>query len=119
MVATSALETVGDYIMEARVLLQDLYTPYRYGDAELVFALNTALQEVRRLRADLLLPSFDIPYFPATPTTTKVDFEPMYRNALVYYIVGRAQLRDDEATTDARAASLLTKFTAQMLSISS
>lgn len=117
--ATSALETVGDYIAEARVLLQDLFTPYRYTDAELVSALNTALLEVRRLRSDLLLPSFDIPFYPATPTTTKVLFEPMYRNALVYYIVGRAQLRDDEATTDARAAALITKFTAQMLSISS
>jgi hypothetical protein len=117
--ATSALETVGDYIAEARVLLQDIYVPYRYADAELVSALNTALLEVRRLRADLLLPSFDIPYYPATPTTTKVPFEPMYRNALVYYIVGRAQLRDDEANVDARAASLITKFTAQMLSISS
>jgi hypothetical protein len=29
------------------------------------------------------------------------------------------QLRDDESTTDARAASLLTKFVAQMLTIES
>ena len=48
-----------------------------------------------------------------------IPFEPMYRSSLVYYMVGRAQLRDDEATTDARAASLLTKFTQQMLIINS
>ena len=29
----------------------------------------------------------------------KVPIDPIYRPALVYYMVGRAQLRDDEATT--------------------
>jgi hypothetical protein len=45
--------------------------------------------------------------------------DPMYRSALVYYIVGRAQLRDDESTTDQRASALLTKFVGQMLTIQS
>lgn len=121
MAVTSELETIGAYLTEARALLQDQYTPYRYPDADLVRAMNIGLQEVRRLRADLLLPSFDIPWFDSTGTidatfkAKAVPFEPMYRSALVYYIVGRAQLRDDENTTDARAGSLLTKFTAQML----
>jgi len=34
-------------------------------------------------------------------------------------MVGRMQLRDDEATADARAASLMVKFVSQMLSIQS
>jgi len=118
----AALDKVSDYLVEARRLLQDEVSPYRYPDKDLVDALNGALLEVRRLRADLLLPSFDIPFFPATGTidaAAPVPFEPMYRTSLLYYIVGRAQLRDDEATVDARAASLLGKFTAQMLTISS
>ena len=92
---------------------------------ELLQALNIAFTEVRRLRPDLFLPNFVIPHFqytevePPPVKTTPVPFEPMYRMALVYYMVGHAQLRDDESTTDARAASLLTKFAAQMLTIQS
>ncbi len=119
------LGTVGQYLEESRRLLQDEFTPYRYPDDDLVDALNIALLEARRLRADLFLPAFDMPYFDpaagaiATTKTKDVPFEPMYRQSLVYYIVGRAQLRDDESTTDARAASLMTKFTAQLLTITS
>ena len=119
-----ALGTVGQYLEESRRLLQDEFTPYRYADDDLVDALNIGLLEARRLRADLFLPLFDIPWFDPTKTTApdlakKVTFDPMYRQSLVYYIVGRAQLRDDESTTDARAASLMTKFTAQLLTITS
>lgn len=116
-----ALETVGDYINETRVLLQDLYDPYRYSDAELVSGLNIAMLEARRLRADLFLPVFDIPYLsPGTINlTAKVAMDPMYRPAIVYYMVGRAQLRDDESTTDQRSAAFLQKFTSQLMVIAS
>ena len=119
-----ALETVGAYLEEARRLLQDEFTPYRYPDDDMIDALNIALLEARRLRADLFLPAFEIPWFDPTKLSAAdlakpLPFDPMYRQSLVYYIVGRAQLRDDESTTDARAASLMTKFTAQMLMIQS
>ena len=124
----AALDTVGQYLQEARRLLQDEVTPYRYEDDDLVDALNIGLMEARRLRADLFLPLFDLPFFapPAdhvaadsTLKATPVTMDPMYRPALVYYIVGRAQLRDDESTTDQRASALLTKFVGQMLTIQS
>ena len=123
-----ALETVAQYLEEARRLLQDEIVPYRYPDDDLVDALNIGLMEARRLRADLFLPLFDLqwvdpgpaagPVPPAT-LTTPVTLDPMYRPSLVYYMVGRMQLRDDESTTDARAGALLTKFTAQLLTIQS
>jgi hypothetical protein len=124
MAVTAALQTVGQYLEESRRLLQDEIAPYRYPDDDLVDALNIGLLEARRLRADLFLPLFDIPWFDpaATIATTKdmpVTLDPMYRQSLVYYIVGRAQLRDDEPTVDQRAASLMTKFTAQLLTIQS
>ncbi|HVQ52141.1 MAG TPA: hypothetical protein VMS92_19020 [Mycobacterium sp.] len=122
MAATSALETVGQYLTEARRLLQDQIVPYRYPDADLVDALNVGLMEARRVRADLFLPVFTMPWFDPSGTidTTKaVPLDPMYRSSFVYYIVGRAQLRDDEGTTDQRAAALLTKFTAQLLTVQS
>ena len=115
----AALENVSQYITEARRLLQDLNVPYRYPDADLVDALNIGLLEARRLRADLFLPLFTIESFIPTETNKPVTFEPMYRQSLVYYIVGRMQLRDDEGTTDARAGALLTKFTSQLLTIAS
>ena len=118
----AALETVGQYLKECRVLLQDEHVPYRYEDAELVEAMNIALMEARRLRADLFLPLFDVPYFDSSGVIdeeAKVTLDPMYRSSLVYYVVGRAQLRDDEATTDQRASAMLGKFTQQLLSIAS
>lgn len=121
----AALENVGQYLTEARRLLQDEHDPFRYPDADLVDALNIGLLEARRLRADLFLPIFTIEWFdpsktaPGTDLDKKVTFDPMYRQTLVYYMVGRMQLRDDEGTTDARAGALLTKFTQQLLTIAS
>lgn len=118
-----ALETVGQYLDEARRLLQDEYSnAYRYPDKDLVEALNIGLMEARRLRPDLFLPLFEVPFVDTAGTidkAVKITLDPMYRSSLVYYVVGRAQLRDDEPTTDQRAGGLLQKFLAQMLTISS
>lgn len=118
----AALETVGQYLSEARVLLQDTVEPYRYETKDLIDCLNTGMLEARRLRADLFLPRFQIPWTdPVTADVSgvKVPLDPMYRPSLVYYIVGRAQLRDEEATTDQRAAGLMGKFTSQLLTVNS
>lgn len=114
-----ALDTVADYIAHARVLLQDTVSDYRYSDAELVDNLNMGLLEMRRLRPDLMIASFGttIPLYSELSTGTAVACDPQYRPALLYYICGQAQLRDDEATTDSRATVFLNKFTAQMLTI--
>jgi hypothetical protein len=117
-----ALDTVGQYIAESRRLLQDTIEPYRYPDVDVVEALNIAMLEARRVRADLFLPLFDIPYFDTAGTIDKtktVTLDPMYRQSVVYYIVGRIQLRDDEQTQDSRAVALMTKFTAQLLTVPS
>lgn len=118
----AALETVGQYITESRRLLQDQVAPFRYPDADIVDALNIGLLEARRLRADLFLPLFDLPWFNTggtIDTNLPVPMDPQYRSAFLYYVVGRMQLRDDENTTDQRASALLTKFVGQMLTIQS
>jgi len=116
-----ALDTVGQYLEEARRLLQDERVPYRYPDEDLVDALNIGLLEARRLRADLFLPLFEVPWIdPASITmATPITMDPMYRPSLVYYIVGRAQLRDDEPTVDQRASALMGRLTAQLLTVAS
>jgi len=116
------LETVGQYLEESRRLLQDEVVPYRYPDKDLVVAMNIGLQEARRLRADLFLPLFEVPYVSTSgtiDTNATITLDPMYRSSLIYYIVGRIQLRDDEPTTDQRAGALLQKFMQQLLVVNS
>lgn len=111
-----ALETVEDYVREARVLLQDQVETYRYSDDELVQALNMGILTAKRLRPDLFLD------FDETPSFTDVDdtafeMDELYRVPFVYFMVGHAQLRDEEDTQDTRAAAFLGKFTSQMLAM--
>jgi hypothetical protein len=114
-----ALDTVADYIADARVLLQDAVEPYRYPNAELVENLNLGLLEMRRLRPDLMMATFrsSIPKYSSTSTSTAVACDVQYRMALLYYICGQAQLRDAEEVQDARSAAFLARFTAQMLTL--
>jgi hypothetical protein len=108
-----ALLTVIDYVNEARVLLQDTLVPFRYKDEELVSALNLALTQAHRLRRDLFLKYSATPNYPVV-AATEVDIDEGYRRAILFFICGHAQLRDEEETTDARAAAFLQSFTAQM-----
>ena len=50
----AALDTVADYVNYARVLLQDqVNSPYRYPDADLLMALNMAFPEAKKLRPEM------------------------------------------------------------------
>jgi hypothetical protein len=107
-----ALDTVSDYVNRARVLLLDEVVPFRYPDNDLVNSLSEAFLEIRRLRPDIVLPYFraDLPDFRVTNMDEEVPMDPQYRVALVYYICGQAQLRDEENTQDSRASAFLQKF---------
>lgn len=110
----AAYDTVGKIIDAARILLQDTRAgAYRYDDPSLILHLNDAVLEARRIRPDLFLPSYAVP----AEYTSKTDLftlELMYRPAFVYYVAGKAQLRDDETGQDGRATVLLNKFVAQL-----
>jgi hypothetical protein len=109
----AALDTVAKVISEARVLLQDtVNSPYRYSDPELLSALNQAFPEAKRIRPDLFL-SLTMPEYTVVDTTA-ISLNEMYRMALVYYIAGRAQLRDDEDVQDQRAAAFLQMFATKL-----
>ena len=54
------LNTVADYINDARTLLQDMIPEYRYDDPSLLRALNVALLETRRIRPDLFVFNLDV-----------------------------------------------------------
>lgn len=109
----AALDTVADYVSYARVLLQDeVDSPYRYPTANLVLGLNLSLPEAKLLRPDLFITN-TLPSFTSADTTA-VACDPMYRIALVYYMCGQAQLRDDEEVQDQRAAAFLNMFTSKL-----
>ena len=112
---TNALATVADYVSSARVLLQDTYGPnYRYPSLDIVNALNFGLMRARQLRADLfILSDGAVPYY-TDENDAPVPFEVMYREGLLNFIVGQIQLRDDEDTTDIRAAALKNAFVTQL-----
>lgn len=110
------LDTVQDYVREARVLLQDQVSPYRYPDADLVSALNLGILTARRLRPDLFIGVSTPPSFSVVDTTT-FAMDVQYRVPFVYFIVGHAQLRDEEDTQDQRSAAFIGKFTQQLLGL--
>lgn len=119
----AVLDTVSDYLSSARTLLQDLVIPYRYSDADLVADLNMAISEIVTMRPDLYmreLRNSTVPtaYSSGSPSTP-VSVDLRYRVAVLDYIVGHAQLRDDEETSDKRAAALLALFQAKLRGVTS
>lgn len=117
-----ALGYLSDYITAARTLLQDEIEPVRYSDGELAEALGLALYEARRMRPELFLGRMDnLPDIgrDTPPATTVIDFDPMYRLALVFFMVGHVMLRDEEEVQKADAAGYLNRFVAKLLSLAS
>jgi hypothetical protein len=110
------LATVQNYVSSARTLLQDSVEPYRYPDADLVEGLNFAILEARKMRPDLFLGQTTLESF-STSDSTAVTIDEQYRVAFVYYMVGHAQLRDDEGEQDARASAFLAKFTQKLAAL--
>jgi hypothetical protein len=112
------LNTVAKYIADARVLLQDTIEPYRYDDPSLLTALNVALLEARRIKADLFV--FNLEVDGQTQAFTEVDdtyvaIEPQFRLAILHGICGHALERDQEDVQDIRATTFLGLFNAGLI----
>lgn len=111
------LATVGDYVAEARTLLQDRVAPFRYTTADLKGALGLGLYEARRLRPDLFVAGVVQEVDSATADGTAVALDRQYRMTLVYYVAGHASLRDLEESADGRGAAFKRQFIAQLLTV--
>lgn len=112
------LDTVANYITEARALLQDEdAAAYRYSDEDLKAGLGLALMNARKWRADLFengtVPSIDR----TTSSVTSLTFELQYRNGLLFYMVGHCLLRDEEEGSPGLAAGYINKGMASFLTI--
>ena len=115
--------TYENLISEVRNFTQDNLAPYRNEDSFYIEILNRGLQEVGRLRPDALYDLFDantlnVPVVieSGTPGTNEVlitaDFqlEMQFYSPLFSFMVGMAEVQDDEFTDEGRAAMLLTQF---------
>jgi hypothetical protein len=112
------LNTVADYIADARTLLQDVIPPYRYDDASLLVALNVTLLEARRLRSDLFV--FNMRVLGQTQAFAEVDdtyveMEPQFRLAILHGLCAHALERDQEDVQDMRATSYFALFSAGLV----
>lgn len=111
----TTLETIDDYVEDARILLQDTIAPYRYDDDSLIIAMNVTLLEGRRLRPDLFVYEtrcgpLGVQHLQAVDGTT-IFIEPQFRLAFLHGLVGHAIERDQEDIQDARAAAFMSVFT--------
>ncbi len=116
-------KTYKDVVTEARVLLQDTVDgSYRYSDVDLLAIYNRALQALGRIRPDAMYDlyannSLNVPELvESSPGPDQVDWddpfglEMQFFNPLVHYVVGMAEITDDEYTEDGRAQLLLGAF---------
>lgn len=115
---------IPDIITEARRLLQDTRpSSYRNTDADLIRLLNLAMQDVQRLRPDAYItagtaPNIPVPtYVEADATDTGEDFpiDDMFATPVIYFIVGNAELADDEFTLEGRATMLMQAYRQMLL----
>lgn len=111
MAVQSPLNTVASLIADVRTLILDERQPYRYTDTQLLTALNTALLEGRRLRADLYVTRYGntVPFYDAV-SGEQFCIEPQFRLGFVYGVAAHALLRDDEDVQDVRANGFLSRF---------
>lgn len=123
-------KTYQDVVTEARVLLQDTEAgSYRNSDATLIAIYNRALQSLARIRPDAFYDFYsgndlNVPELTdGTPGAGQVAWtatfglEMQFFTPLVSYIVGVAEIIDDEYSEDGRAALLLQSFRNEVLGI--
>jgi len=116
-------KTYQNLVSEARELLQDTdAVDPRYSDATLLNILNRALQDISRIRPDLMYSLFTDNLLNAPEIvesgagvgqvnwTDNFGLEMQYYPTLLNYLVGVAEITDDEYTEDGRAALLLQNF---------
>lgn len=123
-------KTYQSILDEARVLLQDTdpLPDYRYLDEVLIAKLNRALQELARLRPDAydlfytdvvvgLGGSLNVPEVTTGNLSTTFPLDLMFYTPVVYFVVGSAELVDDEYTNDGRVSALMSQFRTMLVGL--
>jgi len=116
-----ALDTVTDYVAQARALLQDTMSPVRYPDSDIIDALNLSLLEARRLRPDLFLGTspgtLSVTSIGGTNAVPMSTIDEQYRVPLLYFVVGHTLERDEEDGSEMRSQRYKMQFVGKMLAL--
>lgn len=125
-----ATKTYQDLVQEARDLLQDTDTNLeRYTDEFLLRILNRGLRDLGAMRPDVFYDLFsgndlNVPEVVESGAgagqinwTDVFTLEFQFYTPLVLYLVGVAEVTDDEYTVDTRAALLLGQFRNQVIGL--
>jgi hypothetical protein len=100
-------------VYNVRSLCQDLIEPFRYAELDILIAVNNGLALSFRLRPDLFVGTYTVPFVSQTDITVPsyaVPINANYASALTEHAAGWLMLRDDEYNTDGRAAGLLASY---------
>jgi hypothetical protein len=116
--------TLGGLDTDARNILNDIIQSngsFRYSDQEIFNAMNDAFQQIRYVRPDACLGiglRNAIPqYNPATDMAVPFPLPNVYYPAVVFYVVGRIEVKDDTFADEKRAPLLMAKFKQMLLSV--
>lgn len=125
-----ATKTYENLVTEARKMLQDTDTNLqRYTDETLIELLNRGLRDLGTMRPDVFYDLFaanslNVPEIVESGAgvgqidwTDVFTLEFQFYTPLVGYLVGVAEIFDDEYTTDGRAALLLGQFRNQVIGL--
>jgi len=125
-----ATKTYENLVTEARRMLQDTDTNLqRYTDETLIEILNRGLRDLGTMRPDVFYDLFaanslNVPEIVESGAgigqidwTDVFTLEFQFYTPLVAYLVGVAEIFDDEYTTDGRAALLLGQFRNQVIGL--
>lgn len=96
--------TVAGIISKARVKLLDTNSPYRWSEQELLDGVRMAVRHIRSIRPETryvggVLSDFDVGY-----ATDEIPVDDRFEEALAYYVVYYAYLKDDADTVNAQLA---------------
>ena len=117
----SAVYSVQNVLSEVREVLQDLDpNNVRYPTNQLVEYINDAVFQARRLRPDIFVYQYgqQIGLLPTTLTPDSAyaavpfPLPDIYFLAVVNFVTGRAEIRDDEFALDSRAYTFMQSYQA-------
>lgn len=87
----------------------------RYLTDELMSHLNDAIQQARSVRPDLFIGVYAAPIETPAPTDPFPLPDRLF-NAVCYFVIGNAELRDDEFAVDGRAMTLKESYNKKLIS---
>lgn len=103
------MSTFADIIGEARTLLQDKVTPYRYSDSDLLVGANDSIKMIRKVRPDLFFGKYKVGISDYL-ITDSFPIGDEYKMAVRDYIVAHSQLTESEDAAGERAKAFITLF---------